>query len=292
MATIGYHWFAVAFVQYLLIMPKESTIEVGKERLLLRKSCNGGNVLEIRAAVAKIGCTTAAESGDTLEIIERPGGGFSFVLVDGEGTGRGSKSLSDLLATRVLVLLKDGGSDTAVAQAIHDYLYTYRMGQVAATLNILSVDFANATMQMTRSNPAPFFVLTPHGLQTYNEPSTPIGLYASELPRTTVFPVEPFTYIVMFTDGLLHAGERFQEDIDLSNYLAAWPVTEGRDPEILTEDLLARVLEVDHGEPADDVSIISLAVLPTYQSSADDHLAYPARRLNLSFPFEDTHEKT
>jgi hypothetical protein len=96
----------------------------------------------------------------------------------------------------------------------------------------------------------------------------------------------------MFTDGLLHAGERFQEDIDLSNYLAAWPVTEGRDPEILTEDLLARVLEVDHGEPADDVSIISLAVLPTYQSSADDHLAYPARRLNLSFPFEDTHEKT
>jgi serine phosphatase RsbU (regulator of sigma subunit) len=243
-------------------------------------------MLEIRVAVAKIGYSTTAESGDTLEIIERPGGGFSFVLVDGEGTGRGAKSLSDLLATRVLVLLKDGARDAAVVQTVHDYLYTYRMGQSAATLNILSVDFDTANIVMTRNNPAPFFVLTPHGLHAYNEPSTPIGLYSSQPPVTSAFPVEPFTYIVMFTDGLLHAGERFEEDIDLPNYLAAWPVKEGRDPELLTEDLLARVLEVDHGEPADDVSIITLAVLPTYQSIEEGHLAYPARRLSLSVPFE------
>lgn len=248
-------------------------------------------MLDIRAAVAKIGRTTAAESGDTLEIIERPGGGFSFILVDGEGTGRGAKTLSNMLATRAMTLLKDGARDASVALAVHDYLYTYRMGQVAATMNILSVDFTTGTIIMTRNNPAPFFLINPRGLHTYHEPAVPIGLYAATAPVVNEFPVEPYTYIVMFTDGLLHAGERFDADIDLPNYLASWSAVEGHAPEVLTEELLARVLEVDQGTPADDVSILALAVLPTYKLGENNRMVYAVRRLSTSIPYEHTWEK-
>lgn len=244
-------------------------------------------MLEVRVAVAKVGCTTVTESGDTLEIIERPGGGLSFVLVDGEGTGRGAKTLSNLLATRAMALLKDGSRDITAVLAVHDYLYTYRMGQVAATINILSVDFSRGSIVMTRNNPAPFFMINTHGLHTYHEPAVPIGLYATTTPVITEFPVEPYTYILMFTDGLLHAGERFDTDIDLPNYLAGWSAIEGHDPEILTEELLARVLEVDHGEPTDDISILALAVLPTYKKrNGNSRVIYPVRRLSTSVPFE------
>ena len=65
-------------------------------------------MLEIEVAVAKVAHHGTGESGDTHEMIERPGGGFSFVLVDGQGTGRGAKTLSNLLATRAISLLKDG----------------------------------------------------------------------------------------------------------------------------------------------------------------------------------------
>jgi serine phosphatase RsbU (regulator of sigma subunit) len=245
-------------------------------------------MFEIRVAIAKIGRITAAESGETLETIERPGGGFSFVLVDGEGTGRGAKTLSSLLATRAIALIKDGARDPVVARSVHDYLYTYRVGQVAATLNILSVDFASGTLILTRNNPAPFFVLRPEGTHMAHEPSSPIGLYASTPPHISEFPVEPYTYVVLFTDGLFYAGNRFEEDIELSNYLAGWPVTEGRPPEDLTEELLARALEVEQGEPADDISIVTLAVLPAYLSLEEDRLAYPVRRMGLSVPFERT----
>lgn len=236
-------------------------------------------MIEIEAAVAKVAYHGSGESGDTLEMIERPGGGFSFVLVDGEGTGRGAKTLSNLLVTRAISLLKDGARDGAAARAVHDYLYTYRAGQVAATLNILSVDYQSGKILMSRNNPAPFFVITPEGLRSYSEPSTPIGLQPMTKPVITELPITAYTYVVVFTDGLTRAGERYGEDLGLGNFLSGWPAAAGRSASDLTEELLRRALELDRGEPADDMSILTLAVLPR-------SAPLKVRRLRASLPFE------
>ncbi|MBP1467509.1 SpoIIE family protein phosphatase [Candidatus Chloroploca sp. M-50] len=236
-------------------------------------------MFEIEVAVAKVAHHGSGESGDTLEMIERPGGGFSFVLVDGQGTGRGAKTLSNLLATRAISLLKDGARDGAAARAVHDYLYTYRMGQVAATLNILSVDFQSGKILMSRNNPAPFFVIDRHGLHSYSEPSTPIGLQPMTKPIISELPVAAYTYVVVFTDGLLRAGERTGEDVEIGNFLSGWPAELGRSAQELTDTLLRRALELDVGEPSDDMSIVTLAVLP----AATTH---SVRRLRTVVPFE------
>src|SRR4028119_375056 len=135
-------------------------------------------MLELQVAVAKTGKYATPVSGDTIEQIERPRGGFSFVMADGQGSGRGAKTLSNLVTARAITMLKDGARDGAVARAVHDYLYGYRHGQVSATLNILSVDFSAQTLVMSRNNPLPFYVLDREGLHSFNEPSTAIGLYA------------------------------------------------------------------------------------------------------------------
>lgn len=236
-------------------------------------------MLEIEVAVAKVAHYASGESGDTLEMIERPGGGFSFVLVDGQGTGRGAKTLSNLLATRAISLLKDGARDSAAARAVHDYLYTYRMGQVAATLNILSVDFQSGKLLMSRNNPAPFFVIDRTGLHSYSEPSTPIGLQPMTRPIMTELPVLPYTYVVVFTDGLLRAGEPYGEDVEIGNFLSGWPAEAGRGAQELTDTLLRRALELDRGEPSDDMSILTLAVLPR------EHNRH-VRRMFTTVPFE------
>lgn len=235
--------------------------------MLLRIKCKlkGMSVmadLEMRVAVAKVPRYGDRESGDTLETIERPGGGFSFVLVDGQGNGRSAKTLSHLVATRAITLLKDGARDGAVAQAVHDYLYTYRMGQASATLNILSVDFASYKILVTRNNPAPFFVITPQELRSFNTPSTPIGLHPLIRPQISEIPIAAYTYVVLFTDGLLRAGERRGEDLGLPNYLAAWPAHEGRDPQTLVDSIMNLALELDDGQPVDDMSIVVLGILP------------------------------
>jgi serine phosphatase RsbU (regulator of sigma subunit) len=236
-------------------------------------------MLEIEVAVAKVSRHDSGESGDTLEMIERPGGGFSFVLVDGQGTGRGAKTLSNLLATRAISLLKDGARDGAAARAVHDYLYTYRNGQVSATLNILSVDFQSGKILMSRNNPAPFYVLDRRGLHSFAEPSTPIGLLPMTKPAITELPVAPYTYIVVFTDGLTRAGERTGEDLELLNLLSAWRPEAAGSAEELAEAVLSRAMELDRGQPADDMSILTLAVLPS-------DAPHKVRRLLASLPFE------
>ncbi|HEX5692045.1 MAG TPA: SpoIIE family protein phosphatase, partial [Roseiflexaceae bacterium] len=154
-----------------------------------------------------------------------------------------------------------------------------RLGQDAATLNILSVDFQTGSILISRNNPAPFYVLGMEGVQIHDEPSSPLGLHPMTKPRITEVAVQPYTYVVLFTDGLLKAGERFGEDIELGNFLAGWRADEGVSAEVLAEALLTRALELDRGQPSDDISIVVLAALPTERDER-------VRRMQVSFPME------
>jgi len=198
-------------------------------------------MLELQVGVAKVGKYATPESGDTLEMIERPHGGFSFVLADGQGSGRGAKTLSNLVTTRAISMLKDGARDGAVARAVHDYLYAYRHGQVSATLNILSVDLSARSVLVSRNNPCPFYVIDEQGMTTYNEPSTPIGLYSMTKPVITKISLRPYVYVVVFTDGILHAGRRYNESIELDNYLGNFNVRQGRTLPMESENKVRRM---------------------------------------------------
>ncbi|MBC8161956.1 MAG: serine/threonine-protein phosphatase [Roseiflexaceae bacterium] len=236
-------------------------------------------MIELQVAVAKVARHGQAESGDTLEMIERPGGGFSFVLVDGQGSGRGAKVLSNSIVTRAMAQLKDGSRDGVAARAAHDYLYTYRMGQVAATLNIVSVDFQSNTLLVSRNNPAPFFVLDAQGVRTFGEPSAPIGLNPLAKPQIAEMAIKPFLYLIVFTDGLLKAGEQHGEDVEIGNFLAGWNAQAGHSAEQLCDALLNRALELDRNEPTDDMTIVVLAALPRQEDM-------PVRRMQVTFPLE------
>jgi hypothetical protein len=97
--------------------------------------------LEVEVAVAKVGKYATSESGDTLEMVERPQGGISLVLADGQRSGRAAKSISNIVVRKAIALLAEGVRDGAVARAAHDYLRTIRSGKVSATLNIVNVRF-------------------------------------------------------------------------------------------------------------------------------------------------------
>ena len=63
--------------------------------------------MEIQIAVAKINKYAVSESGDTLEVIERPTGGLSVVLADGQTSGRGAKAVSMMVVRKVISLIAE-----------------------------------------------------------------------------------------------------------------------------------------------------------------------------------------
>ena len=162
--------------------------------------------MEITLAAAKINKYAVSESGDTLETIERPNGGVSVVLVDGQTSGKGAKSISTMVTRKVISLLAEGVRDGASARAASDALYTERSGKVTACLDILSVDLQTGTIVISRNNPTPIFVAREDKVECISGDSQPIGTSRNIRPVITEFPLEKGITVVIFTDGIYNAG--------------------------------------------------------------------------------------
>ncbi|MGD2105121.1 MAG: PP2C family protein-serine/threonine phosphatase [Anaerolineae bacterium] len=234
--------------------------------------------MEIEVAVAKIGKWATSQSGDTLEMVERPQGGFSFVLVDGQRSGQAAKAISNLVARKAISELAEGVRDGAAARAAHDYLYTYKGGKVSATLNILSVDLITDTLVLSRNSRCPMVVVTRgEGLKLLDEPVDPIGVRRGTKPSITELPLDEGTLAVVYTDGLERAGSWSSPGLDVPKAVQEL-VNKGQESAHAVADaLLEQALELEDGRPRDDISVLVLHI-------AERQVKHDVRHLLLRVP--------
>lgn len=234
--------------------------------------------MEIQIAVSKIRKYATSHSGDTVEVVERPHGGLSVVMADGQSSGRGAKSISNLVVRKVIALLAEGVRDGAAARAASDSLYTERNGKVSATLNILSVDMRTRTLVITRNNPAPVLIAENNQITRLDEPCRPIGLYRDTRPLINQVSLNPGLTAVVYTDGLVYAGERIGTPMNAEAHLAT--LLEGNDPrpQKIADSLLSIAMQLDQNRPVDDISVVVLRV--------EQHNGDEVRRMMVRLPLE------
>lgn len=220
--------------------------------------------MEIKLAVAKINKYATSESGDSVEVVERPNGGISVVMADGQSSGKGAKQISSLVVRKVISLLSEGVRDGAAARAASDYLFAERKGKVSATLNIVSIDMQTDTMVITRNNPVPVIIATPDEICAFDDECNPIGLYRGTRPLISELPLEPGLKIVVYSDGLVHAGSRSGESIDIKSFLQTLFEDEFDEeaarPQEIADALLTHAVMLDRGRPVDDISVVVVQV--------------------------------
>lgn len=237
--------------------------------------------MKVDIAAAKIGKYATRESGDTLEMIERPHGGLSLVLVDGQRSGRSAKRISNIAARKVISLLAEGARDGVAARAAHDYLFSVRRGQVRADLQLLSIDLETDTLVVSRNTECPAVLIKDATLTLLDEPADPIGIYRRTKPIIVEHRLEPGVGAVVVTDGVLNAGSRFGNGLDLRDEIAS--VLEQADGEgyppaqSVADHLLNRAVDLDNGFARDDISVVVLFV---NERQEDDNV----RRLHVEFP--------
>lgn len=243
-------------------------------------------MFSVQIAVAKTNKYATSESGDTVEVVERPTGGFSVVLADGQGSGPAAKVLSHMLTTKAVSMIKDGARDGAVARAVHDYLYTYRGGKVSATLVILSVDLAARTLVMSRNSHCPILVSTPgaEALTSLDAHSDPIGLYSMTKPVIDQLPLEPGTYVVTYSDGLMEAGKRSSETIDLPALVTSC-IRHKPSAREMADALLAEALRLDLNRPLDDMTALVVSIVPGLEREPGKIVPL-VRRMDVDIPVE------
>lgn len=243
-------------------------------------------------AVAKAPKYAVRESGDTVEVIERPRGGLSVVMADGQRSGRAAKAISNIAARKAVSLLAEGVRDGSVARAAHDYLRTARSGQVSAELTIISLDLETRTLVISRNSQCPVLVGQAEALDGWTRitwealatPADAVGIYARSRPAIAELPLAAGQIVVAFTDGLAHAGERTGAPLAYQEALAALvqradPTPASLSAETIADGLLAAALAADAQRPADDISVVVLCV-----AEHETPEAVEVRRLRVSFP--------
>jgi serine phosphatase RsbU (regulator of sigma subunit) len=258
------------------------------------------NRLDIQIAVAKVAKYASSESGDTVEVVERPHGGISIVVSDGQRSGRSAKAISNIVARKAMSLIAEGVRDGAVARATHDYLRTHRGGKVSAELVIASVDLVTETLVLSRNSRCPVLVQNEGDSEWLDEKSDAIGIYRNTKPNIVELPLSPTLTAVVFTDGIWSAGHRSGGAMDVAgaaNLDEGSPHEgsphegsphegsphEGRDSEgkssaqEIADRVLKAALALDQGRPGDDSTVLVVKV-GTHQREQK------IRRMEISLP--------
>ena len=233
----------------------------------------------IDIAIAKTEKYASRESGDTVELIERPRGGVSVVMIDGQGSGRAAKTLSLLLSSKAVALVKEGVRDGVVARATHDYLFAFRHGQVSATLDLLSIDLKTSSIVITRNAEAPMLIADEHGARAEPTTAGPIGRYQWTKPVVTELPMRPGIQLALFTDGISHAGRRKNLPTLDFDAVARSLFDPSRSAQQLADAMLALAMERDGFHPGDDMAVVAVSLV------AVDHAMTPVvRRMQAQIP--------
>jgi serine phosphatase RsbU (regulator of sigma subunit) len=231
--------------------------------------------MEVQIAVAKINKYAVSESGDTLEVVERPGGGLSVVLADGQSSGRGAKAISLMVVRKVIGLLAEGVRDGTAARAASDALFIDKGGKVSCTLNIASIDLQTNTLVLTRNNPSSMYVIRGDRLEALETTSKSLGTARNIRPVISEIPIESGLTVIFFTDGVTHAGTRrgtpMQAATSIESMLEDDPTAQ-----MIADNLLAEAVRLDEGRPVDDISVV---VLKVTRRNGDD-----VRRMSVRLP--------
>ncbi len=234
-------------------------------------------MLMVESVVAKTGKYAVPESGDSAEVVERPRGGVSLVVVDGQRSGRAAKAVSHLVIRKAASLILEGVRDGAAARAASDYLLVSRRGQVSADLTVLSTDLETRSVVITRNTLCPVLVLTGGESRSIDAPSCPLGTSRMVRPQMTELPIEADLVIVAFTDGVWEAGTLSTHPQTVPEWLLEQAIRHRTEPKAMADSILAAAVALDQGRPRDDMTVAVMAI-------RDSSEALNVRRLHVLFP--------
>jgi len=229
-------------------------------------------------AVAKVPKFGLSESGDSVELVERPRGGVTGILADGQMHGRPAKRLSQLVVAKAMQLVADGVRDGAVARGVHDYLYAVRDGKVTTELVLLSVDTRTRTLVVTRNTHVPVLLRRADGrIERLEEPVEPIGVREVLRPVITEVPLESGMAALAVTDGVLSAGRRHGGQWPLERLEGFLRGAEPHRMQVLADRVLAGAMALDRNQPADDMWVLAGGV----GEAGEERI----RRMNVTMQF-------
>ena len=218
--------------------------------------------MEIKVGIARTSKYAMDYCGDSCDIAERPHGGISAVIADGQGNGLAAHHTSSWVVNKAVSLIADGTRDGAVARAVHDYLYAMKDRKVSCTLTVLSAEVETETVVISRNSNCPVIVWTEEYETVYDEAVGPIGVNRHMKPLMYQVPFAPGMMVVSYTDGVQAAGKkRGRTTVDFEKIMKIIRENHASEVEYVARSILEYALELDHAQAGDDMTVVVLGIV-------------------------------
>ena len=113
---------------------------------------------------------------------------------------------------------------------------------------------------LARNNPAPVFICRNETIDRIDSENIPLGASRDVRPLISEIAIEPGLVIIIYTDGLTHAGSRRGTPMDVADTIQSVLEEENPSPQLLADTLLAQALRLDENQPVDDISVVVIKV--------------------------------
>ena len=217
--------------------------------------------MEIKVGIARTSKYAMDYCGDSCDIAERPHGGISAVIADGQGNGLAAHHTSSWVVNKAVSLIADGTRD-GVARAVHDYLYAMKDRKVSCTLTVLSAEVETETVVISRNSNCPVIVWTEEYETVYDEAVGPIGVNRHMKPLMYQVPFAPGMMVISYTDGVQAAGKkRGGTTVDFEKIMKIIRENHASEAEYVARSILEYALELDHAQAGDDMTVVVLGIV-------------------------------
>lgn len=217
--------------------------------------------MEVKIGLAKTAKYATGICGDSCDIAERPHGGVSAIIADGQGNGLAAHHTSSWVVNKAVSLISDGARDGAVARAVHDYLYAMKDKKVSCTLTVLSADLDTETLVISRNSNCPVIVKTEEYETVYDEDVSPIGVNRHMKPLMYELPLTPGLVVVSYTDGIAHAGrKRTGQAADFEKILEIVRKNGPEDAAYIAKSIMEYALSLDQEKASDDMTVVVMGI--------------------------------
>jgi len=115
---------------------------------------------------------------------------------------------------------------------------------------------------LTRNSPTPVYVAYQDQIDKISSESKPIGTSRNIRPTISEFSLRVGTTIVLFTDGLIFAGERYGLEMNVSTLMECMLEEMEPSAQYMADTILAEAMRLDQNRPNDDISVVVLRVMP------------------------------
>lgn len=236
--------------------------------------------MEIKIGLAKTSKYANESCGDSCDIAERPHGGISAIIADGQGNGLSAHHTSSWVVNKAAQLISDGARDGAVARAVHDYLYAIKDKKVSCTLTVVSADLDTETAVISRNSNCPVIVKTESYETVYNEAVEPIGVNRHMKPLMYEIPLEPGMIIVSYTDGIAHAGRKRTGHVaEFDKIMEIVRKNTAEDTSFIAKTIMDYALSLDADKASDDMTVLVMGV------TADSTESPRIEQMEVTYPY-------